>query len=176
MTSITELRSIDQVASGRDCRRTGDHDLAADYFRIAYRTEIARIVDETDVEAILELHLVRPWSITDIWAGWAALSLYHRANREGLEAVEFYSDRVPQSSECAAQGCYWTDYRNPEGVLTRILMPDVFLHVHTELARSATVRTLLPDLIQSLFTSGQRTEAAQHEAEMHTLQAVRRWP
>lgn len=174
MTSIHYLASIDQLTSGRECQSTGDDDLAADYFRIAYRTEIARIVAEIDADASPGLQLVRPWSLSDFWAGWAALSLYHRANREGIETVELYSDLNPQSADCATQGCYWVDRHSTKGASTRVLMPDAFMHVHSELAINPVVRALLPDLIKALRTSGQCEEAARHETEVRNFQIVAR--
>ena len=175
MTAIDDLVSIDQVASGRECLSTGDDDLAADYFRIAYRTEIARIVAGLDADASPGPLLVRPWSLSDMWAGWTALSLYHRANRDGIKKVEFYSDLSPHSPECSTQGYFWIDRLNAHGVLTRLLMPDAFLHVHTELARNPVVRSLLPDLVSALRASGQCGEAAHHEAEVHKFDGVARW-
>lgn len=175
MTAIHDVASTDHLEQGRECLRTGNPDIAADFFRLAYRTEIARIVAEMVADAGPGLQLVRRWSLDDMWAGWAALSLYHRARRDGLERVEFYSDLAPQSAACATQGRYWIDRNAPGGAPTRLLMPDAFLHVHTQLARNRAVQVFLPDLIQALRASDQLHEATRHEVEASAYQVVARW-
>lgn len=160
----------EHVETGRACLLSGDPDLAADFFVIAYRTEIARIVSEIRVSACPRLQLVKPWSYRDEWAGWAALSLHHRARREGLDRVELPEDVAPGSEAFMAHGMWWLDRYQNSGAGVRTLMPDAFLHVHTRLGRSRIVRALLPNLIEALRLLGRMPEAIRHEIELEVFQ------
>jgi hypothetical protein len=173
MNPISQGCAREHVCAGDLSFSLGDTGIAVDYYFLAYRTEIARMVAEMACTRYRQLRLNVPWSYEDEWAGWALRSFHHRAQREGFSATRIFADIAPGQRGYELQGEYWRDWAERPGKRVRMIMPDAFAYVLEELARSTIIRRLSAGLLKALCAVGANTHAVRHQRVFDSMREIR---